>query len=150
MKLCIIISTVKINRPTLISSNKIIILPKYLICCHSLHVIPLIETIPYSLFISCIITEFWMTFSLALNNWGQKYCQIVGYKPNPSIPIIFDRFSFKFQKITWLQGEIKIPSAVIFYYYYYPWVALTCSSLLISLSLHCWELCFFVAGFLRS
>ena len=40
-------STVKINKPTLVSSNKIIILPKYLICCHSLHVIPLIETIPY-------------------------------------------------------------------------------------------------------
>ena len=23
---------------------------------------------------------------------GQKYCQNLGYKPNPSIPIIFDRF----------------------------------------------------------
>ena len=24
--------------------------------------------------------------SLALENWGQKYCQTLGYKPNPSIP----------------------------------------------------------------
>ena len=23
---------------------------------------------------------------LALDNWGQKYCQTLGYKPNPSIP----------------------------------------------------------------
>ena len=27
-----------------------------------------------------------MTSSLTLNNWGQKYCQTLGYKPNPSIP----------------------------------------------------------------
>ena len=63
-----------------------------LIACHSPHW-------NNFLFTSCIITEFCMTFSLALNNWGQKY-----------------------QKITRLQGEIKIPSAVIFFYYYYPWV----------------------------
>ena len=56
-----------------------------LIACHSPHW-------NNSLFTSCIITEFCMTFSLALNNWGQKY-----------------------QKITRLQGEIKIPSAVIFF-----------------------------------
>ena len=28
-----------------------------------------------------------MTSSLTLNNWGQKYCQTLGYKPNPSIPL---------------------------------------------------------------
>ena len=27
-----------------------------------------------------------MTSSLTLNNWGQKCCQTLGYKPNPSIP----------------------------------------------------------------
>ena len=27
-----------------------------------------------------------MTSTLTLNNWGQKYCQTLGYKPNPSIP----------------------------------------------------------------
>ena len=27
-----------------------------------------------------------MTSSLPLNNWGQKYCQTLRYKPNPSIP----------------------------------------------------------------
>ena len=27
-----------------------------------------------------------MTSSLTLNNWGQKYCQTLGYEPNPSIP----------------------------------------------------------------
>ena len=35
------------------------------------------------LFISCTITDFcvnWVTSSLALHNWGQKYCQILGYK----------------------------------------------------------------------
>ena len=29
-----------------------------------------------------------MTSSLTLNNWGQKYCQTLGYKPNPSIHIV--------------------------------------------------------------
>ena len=38
---------VKINRLTSISSNKIIKLPKYLICGHSSRVIPLIETVLY-------------------------------------------------------------------------------------------------------
>ena len=38
---------VKISRLTSISFNKIIKLPKYFICVHSSHVIPLIETIPY-------------------------------------------------------------------------------------------------------
>ena len=28
-----------------------------------------------------------MTSSLTLNNWGQKYCQTLGNKPNPSIPL---------------------------------------------------------------
>ena len=28
-----------------------------------------------------------MTSSLTLNNRGQKYCQTLGYKPNPSIPL---------------------------------------------------------------
>ena len=40
-----------------------------LIACHSPHW-------NNSLFTSCIITEFCMTFSLALNNWGQKYQKI--------------------------------------------------------------------------
>ena len=35
------------------------------------------------LFIACTITEFPVTSSLALNNWGQKYCQTLGKKPNP-------------------------------------------------------------------
>ena len=48
-------------------------------------------------FISCTIMEFYVT-SLALDNWGQKYSQTLGNKPNPSIPIIFDRFTFKFLK----------------------------------------------------
>ena len=26
-----------------------------------------------------------MTSTLTINNWGQKYCQTLGYKPNPSI-----------------------------------------------------------------
>ena len=31
--------------------------------------------------------EFCVTSSLALNNWVQKYCQNLGNKPNPSIPV---------------------------------------------------------------
>ena len=38
---------VKSNRLTSISFNKIIKVPKYFICDHSFHVIPLIKTIPY-------------------------------------------------------------------------------------------------------
>ena len=26
-----------------------------------------------------------LTSSLTLKNWGQKYCQTIGYEPNPSI-----------------------------------------------------------------
>ena len=33
------------------------------------------------LFISCTITEFCVTSSLAFDNWGQKYCEILGHKP---------------------------------------------------------------------
>ena len=39
-------------------------------------------------FSSCTITEFCVTSSLAIDNWGQKYCETLGNKPNPSIPII--------------------------------------------------------------
>ena len=60
-----------------------------------------------SLFFSCMITGFCVTSSLALHKWEQKYCQTLGYKPNPSIPIIFDRLSFKFLKIVRLLGKIK-------------------------------------------
>ena len=28
----------------------------------------------------------------------KKYCQTLGYKPNLSIPVIFDRFTFEFMK----------------------------------------------------
>ena len=35
------------------------------------------------LFISCTITKFSVASSLALNNWGQKYSQTLGKKPNP-------------------------------------------------------------------
>ena len=41
---------------------------------------------------------FWVTSSLALDNWEQKNCQTLGNKPNPSTPIIFDRFTFTFLK----------------------------------------------------
>ena len=65
-----------------ISSNKIIKPPKYfiwpLIACHSPHW-------NNPLFISCMITEFCVTSSLALDNWGQKYCRTLGYKPNSSM-----------------------------------------------------------------
>ena len=50
------------------------------------------------LFISCTNTEVCVPSSLALDNWGQKYRHTLGNKPNPSIPIIFDRFTFKFLK----------------------------------------------------
>ena len=52
---------VKVNRLTSNSCNKTIKLPKYFICGHSSHVIPLTETIPF--FISCTITEFCVTSS---------------------------------------------------------------------------------------
>ena len=41
------------------------------------------------LFISCTIAEFCVTSSLSLDNWGQKYCQTLGNKPNLSIPTFF-------------------------------------------------------------
>ena len=59
------------------------------------------------LFISCTITELCAISSLALDNWRQKYCQTLGSKPNPSIPIIFDRFTVKFLKNRRLLGKIK-------------------------------------------
>ena len=45
-----------------------------------------------------VVLSFSVTSSLALDNWGQKYCQILGNKPSPSISIIFDRFTFKILK----------------------------------------------------
>ena len=36
-----------------------------------------------------------------------KILPTLGYKPDPSIPIIFDRFSLKCLKIAWLPGKIK-------------------------------------------
>ena len=59
------------------------------------------------LFISCTITGFCAISSLAIDNWGQKCCQTLGNKANPSIPIIFDRFTFKFLKNRRLLGKIK-------------------------------------------
>ena len=79
-----------------------------------------------------------------------KILPTLGYKPNPSIPIIFDRFSLKCLKIAWLPGKIKSTVSLRFIFFEnYPYVALTSSSLLISSSPHCWELCSFVARFLR-
>ena len=69
-------------------------LPKYFKCGHSSHVIPLIETIPY--LSHALSQNFFITSSLALDNWGQKYFQTFGYKPKLSIPIVFDRSTFKF------------------------------------------------------
>ena len=80
-----------------------------------------------------------------------KILPTLGYKPNPSIPIIFDRFSLKCLKIAWLPGKTKNTVSLRFIFFEnYPYVALTCSSLLISSSQHFWELRFFVARFLRS
>ena len=59
------------------------------------------------LFISCTITGLCAISSLAIDNWGQKCCQTLGNKANPSIPIIFDRFTFKFLKNRRLLGKIK-------------------------------------------
>ena len=82
-----------------------------------------------SLFNSCMITEFCVTSSLAVDNWGQKDCS-TRHKPNPSIPIIFDRFSFKFLKIVRLLGKIKRLrfKSLSFFLEIYPYAALTYSS----------------------
>ena len=80
-----------------------------------------------------------------------KILPTLGYKPNPSIPIIFDGFSLKCLKIAWLPGKLKNTVSLRFIFFEnYPYAALTCSSLLISSSPHYWELCSFVARFLRS
>ena len=73
---------VKSNRLTSISFNKIIRVPKYFICGHSSHVIPLSRI--YLMHDHGILRH-WVT-SFALDIWGKKYCQTLGYKPNPSIP----------------------------------------------------------------
>ena len=128
------------NRLTSISSNTIIKLPKYFnkyfIIGHSLHVDPLIGTIPY-------------LSHARSRNFG---CTL-----NPSIPIIFDRFAF-----TRLQGTIKNTVSLRFVSLPFPSKnrpprghLLTGNRqsndrLLISSSPHCWELCVFVAKFLRS
>ena len=65
---------VKINRLTSISSNEITKLPKYFLCGHSY------LTYDHGILCHCV------TPPLALDNWGQKYCETLGYKPNPSIP----------------------------------------------------------------
>ena len=70
-----------------------------------------------------------------------KILPTLGYKPNPSIPIIFDTFSLKCLKIAWLPGKTKNTVSLRFIFFEnYPFVALTCSSLLISSSPHFWEL----------
>ena len=76
---------VKSNRLTSICSNKIIKLPKFFICGHSSHVIPITETIPiYLMHDHGILCHIYVT-CLALDIWGQKYCKPLGYKPNLSI-----------------------------------------------------------------
>ena len=52
-----------------------------LIVCHS----PL-ETIPYLSHPRSPNFGHCVTSSLAFDNWGQEYCQTLGYRPNPSIP----------------------------------------------------------------
>ena len=59
---------VKIKRLTSVSSNKINKLQKYFICGHSSHVILLYWNNP--LFISCTITEFWVTSLALVDYWG--------------------------------------------------------------------------------
>ena len=134
------------NRLTSISSNTNIKLPKhfnkYFIIGYSSHVDPLIETIPY-------------LSHARSRNFG---CTL-----NPSIPIIFDRFAFKLQKkITRLLGTIKNTVSLRFVSLPFPSKnrpprghVLTGNRqsndrLLISSSPHRWELCVFVAKFLRS
>ena len=84
---------VKSNRLTSISFNKFIRVPKYFICGHSSHVLPPHWNNP--VLFSCTITEFCVIgWHLSLSaSKEKKYCQTLGYKPNPSIPqAIFNVF----------------------------------------------------------
>ena len=56
------------------------------------------------LYISCTITEFCVTSSLALDNWGQNIVRLL------AIAIFFDRFTFKFLKNHRLLSKINTVS----------------------------------------
>ena len=96
----------KVNRLTSIfSSNKIIKLLKYFtlyVATHHMSFPPLKQSLIY-------LTKFSVTFSLALNNSeGKNILKLLAIiKSNLLIPIIFDRFTFKFLKITRLLDKIK-------------------------------------------